>query len=326
MMNNKVLAAVKRYDMLKENDRVLIGLSGGADSCSLLYVMLGLKDSYSLDIRACHINHKLRGSESDSDELFVRRLCDRLCVPLDVFSLDIAAAAKKHESTEETARKLRYERFSELCGKYGAKLATAHTASDNAETVLMNIIRGTGTKGLAGIPPIRDDIIRPLIFCTREDILSYCAEKGIEYVTDSTNLKDDYTRNRIRHNLIPELERFNPSFLGAVTRMTVSVREDNAFLDEYAVNERKKCERAGKLDSRALDSLALPVKSRIIASVLKENGIEPSTLRIEQCLDIIKKGAGKVNICMNRFALVRKKLFFIDIQEQHYRHKQGFSG
>ena len=320
-MNNKVLSAIKRYDMLKEHDRVIIGLSGGADSCSLLYVMLELKDSFDLDIRACHINHNLRGSESDGDELFVRRLCEKLSVPLDVFSLDIKAASKKHESTEETARKLRYEHFSELCGRYGAKLATAHTASDNAETVLMNIIRGTGTKGLAGIPPVRDNIIRPLIFCSRGDIISYCAEKNIEYVTHSTNLKDDYTRNRIRHSIIPELEKFNPSFLNAVTRMTVSVRDDNAFLDGYAARERSSCERNGKLDSGALNSLPLPIKSRIIADVLKENGIEPSTLRIEQCLEIIEKGMGKVNICKNRFALVRKKLFFINTEEQLYRPK-----
>ena len=319
-METKVRYAIEKYGMLKEGDTAVVGLSGGADSCALLLALLALKDSLGINIEACHINHNLRGEESDGDELFVRTLCAERGVPLTVFSIDVRGAAQKHESTEETARKLRYEKFAEMC-RNGSKLATAHTASDNAETVLMNMIRGTGTKGLAGIPPVRDMFIRPVIFCTREDTEEYCRQNGIEFVTDSSNLSDDYTRNRIRHKLIPLLEEFNPSFIAAVTRMTEAVGDDSAFLDEYSEQAAQKCVLKNGYDSRKLKELAPAILFRIIARELKDNGVEPTRLRVGQCSHIIEKGMGKVNLCKNKFALVRKKIFYVDTQIQHYRER-----
>ena len=319
-MKNRVIETVKRYDMLKSGDTAVVGLSGGADSCALLLVLLDIKDELGLEIRACHINHNLRGSESDGDESFVRELCKERGVELTVFSIDVRGAAQKHESLEETARRLRYEKFEELC-EDGAKLATAHTANDNAETVLMNMIRGTGTKGLAGIPPVRGKFIRPLIACTREETEAYCAGKGVRFVTDSSNKSDDYTRNRIRHKVIPLLSEFNPSFISAVTRMTQAVGEDSAFLDSYSRGCAEECACGKGYDSRKLRELPDAVRFRIIAGELRRNGVEPTKLRVEQCTEIIGRGMGKVNLCLNRFAYVRRKVFFVGEEIQHYRDK-----
>ena len=317
-MENKIAAAVQRYDMFAPGDRVTVGLSGGADSCALLLGLLALKDRFGITVSACHINHCLRGEESDGDERFVRELCESREVPLEVFRVDVRSAAVKHESLEETARRLRYGCFDGITAG-GSKIATAHTANDSAETVLMNMIRGTGTKGLAGIPPVRDMFVRPLIFCTREDTEEYCRQNGINFVTDSSNLSDDYTRNRIRHKVLPLLSEFNPSVIAALSRMTEAVGDDAAFLDAYAAECAEKCVFGAGYDSRKLKELPNAVKARIIAAELKKNGVEPTKLRIDQCAEIIGKGMGKVNLCKDRFALVRKKVFFVKTEIQNYR-------
>lgn len=319
-MESKIIAAAERYDMFTPGDRVTVGLSGGADSCALLLGLLALKDRFGITVSACHINHSLRGEESDGDERFVRELCESRGVSLEVFRVDVRGAAVKHESLEETARRLRYGCFDSITSG-GSKLATAHTANDSAETVIMNMIRGTGTKGLAGIPPVRDMFVRPLILCTREDTEEYCRANGIKFVTDSTNLCDDYTRNRIRHKVLPLLSEFNPSVIAALSRMTEAVGEDAAFLDAYAAECAGKCVYGAGYDSRKLKELPGAVKSRIIASELKKNGVEPSKLRIDQCSEIIEKGMGKVNLCKNKFALVRKKVFFVKTEIQNYRQR-----
>lgn len=317
-MDNNIKEYITRCGMLKSGDSVVVGLSGGADSCALLLVLLSLRDEFSLNIQACHINHNLRGEESDGDEAFVRSLCERLGVPLRVFSIDVKGAARKHESTEETARKLRYECFGEMC-LGGAKLATAHTASDNAETVLMNLIRGTGTKGLGGIPPVRGKIIRPLLCLTRGDTERICRENGVDFVTDSSNISDDYTRNRIRHNVIPLLEEFNPSFTAASARMTEAVGSDIDFLEKCADEQKALCFDGSTYDSRKLSEMHEAIRFRIIAGALRDMNIEPSMLRVRQCEEIIARGYGKVNLCRDRFALVRKKRFFIIEEKQNYR-------
>lgn len=319
-MDNKIRETISRYNMLDKGDTVVVGLSGGADSVALLHILLSFREEYGLTVTACHINHNLRGAESDSDEEFVKNLCQRLNVPLERVSINVKDNSSPHESLEETARKLRYKEFERICKQNNAKLATAHTASDNAETVLINMLRGTGTKGLSGIPPLRDYIIRPLIRCSREEIEEYCQKNGLSFVTDSSNLTDDYTRNKIRHNIIPLLKEINPSFIGAVARMTAIVGEDTDFLENCAEERAREYLTDGKYDSKALKTLPRAIKCRIIASALKEKGVEPSTLRISQCEEIIEKGMGKVNLCKNRFAYVRKKKFYIAEEIQNYRN------
>ena len=318
-MKTRVAEALKKYGMLEACRNVTVGLSGGADSCALLGVLRELSGELDMSLSACHINHSLRGAESDRDEAFARSLCERLGVPIEVYRVDVRASAGKHESIEEAARRLRYGCFGEARGKFGSVIATAHTAGDSAETVLMNLLRGTGTKGLAGIPPVRDGIIRPLILCTREQTENYCRTHGIDYVTDSTNLEDDCTRNRIRHKVIPLLEEFNPSFIAAVSRMTEAVSDDESFLAECAARCAQECRTEGGYDSRRLGELHPAVLFRVIAAELRANGVEPSRLRVSQCTELIRRGMGRVNLCRDKFACVRKKVFFIRTEFQQYK-------
>ncbi len=320
-MKIRVTEALTSFGMLEACRSVTVGLSGGADSCALLGTLYSLREELGIELSACHINHSLRGAESDRDEMFARELCDKLGVPAEVYRIDVRSAVGKHESIEQAARRLRYECFEKARERFGSVIATAHTANDNAETVLMNMIRGTGTKGLAGIPPVRDGMIRPLILCTREQTEDYCRKNGIEYVTDSTNLEDDCTRNRIRHNVLPLLKEFNPSFIAAVSRMTRAVGEDEDFMAQYAAEYAEKARTEGGYDSRRLKELHPAVRFRIIAAVLKENGIEPSALRISQCEELIFRGMGRVNLCKDRFAYVRKKVFFVKTEYQEYKNR-----
>lgn len=318
-MVSKIKETIARYDMLEKDDVVIVAVSGGADSIALLHAVYSLKQELGITVHACHVNHNLRGGESKRDEQFVRDFCDSRKIPVTFYSIDIKA--DKHESIEERARKMRYECFEKLCSEHDAKLATAHTASDNAETVFLNILRGTGTKGLCGIPPVRGNIIRPLIRCTREDIENYCTENRLEYVTDSSNLSDDYTRNKLRHRLIPLLQEFNPSLFEAVSRMTSAVYDDNALLEQISSEAKENARTDDGYSCEKLTELERTVLCRVVSSVLSDNGIEPSALRINECVQIILEKKGKINLCRNRFAVVRKKVFRITYEEQQFRHK-----
>lgn len=320
-MESKVIDTVKRYNMLSEGDNVIVAVSGGADSIALLSSLFRLREKLGITVYACHINHNLRDEESLRDENFVRSFCEERNIPLRVYSIDVKSNVQKHEGIEERARKMRYSCFEELCREKNAKLATAHTASDNAETVFINILRGTGTKGLCGIPPIRGNIIRPLIRCTREDIERFCRENELGYVTDSSNLSDDYTRNKLRHHLIPLLKEFNPSLFEGISRMTSAVYDDNAYLEQVSQKAKVECAVENGYSALILCELERPILSRVISSVLSDNGIEPSALRINECTEIIMKKQGKINLCRNKFAVVRKKVFRIEYEEQKYRHK-----
>ncbi len=314
-MENKAIETIRRYRMIERGDRVVVGVSGGADSMALLHFLHTRREDLGITVAACHVNHHLRGEESERDEQFVRSFCSDHQIPLTVYGLDLPAVQKKHESTEECARRERYRCF----GGQEGKIATAHTASDNAETVLLNLLRGTGTKGLCGIPPVRGEIIRPLLRCTREDTEDYCEKNGIGYVTDSTNLSESYTRNRIRKNLLPMLKEFNPSLIEGLSRMTESVYEDNAFLEKTAFAAQERCETENGFSCSLLNGLEPAILSRVISMLLTENGIEPSHLRITECIRIIRIGKGKINLCRDRFALIRKGNFLIQTSVQNYR-------
>lgn len=225
----KAAALIAREHMLGEGARVLAAVSGGADSVALLLSLLEL----GYPAAAFHLNHCLRGAESDRDEQFVRALCERLHVPLLCERAEVRAYAGEQKlGLEEAARRLRYDALSRARAALGCTaIATAHTADDNLETMLFHLARGTGGKGLSGIPPVRrDGVIRPLLACTRAEIEDYLAEKGESYVTDSTNLTDDYTRNRIRHEIVPVLRRINPAVGDAALRLAGLLRSDEQRL------------------------------------------------------------------------------------------------
>ena len=174
---DNIRSALAEYKMIETGDAVVAALSGGADSVSLLHALTELSGELGITVSACHVNHHLRGEEADADMHFCESLCDRLGVELRVLEADVASMQQKHESLEECARRVRYDFFAEV--SEGKKLATAHNSNDCAETVLLNLMRGTGLKGLCGVPPVRGNIIRPLIFCTRENVEEYCRSRGL---------------------------------------------------------------------------------------------------------------------------------------------------
>ena len=279
---------------MSRGGEVLVAVSGGADSVALLTSLCEIRDRMELKISAIHVNHNLRGEESDRDERFVVSLCEKLHVPLVVESVDILSLCKKTgESTELCARKVRYNLFAKHAKEF---IATAHTADDNAETVIYNLCRGTGIKGICGIPPVRDNIVRPLIDCTRQDILNYLHAIGQEYVTDSTNLGDEYTRNKIRHNIIPELLKINPSFPVAVRRASASAREDSEFIeteakqivDDYMFSD------GGELQLRlSVSGVPSALRKRIVCEYVGRIANE-ITLDSEHLSDIEKVISGKM--------------------------------
>jgi len=257
-LTEKLLAALADYNMLGEEGKghgVLIALSGGADSVTLLNSMHRLSKKWGFPIVAAHVNHMLRGEESDRDELFCRELCKKESIPLEVLKTDAAKFAEGlGKGVEEAARELRYGFFAEVMKKYPRldRIATAHTASDNAETVLFNLSRGGGIRGLCGIPPVRDNIIRPLIYASRGDILDYCKSNSLGFVTDSTNTDVTYSRNLIRAEVVPKLSALFGDIAQPVSRTSRILRQDAEYIDIMAEKEY-----ADALTDRGLSTDAL---------------------------------------------------------------------
>ena len=242
-----VISTLKRYEMLPANTAVLVGFSGGADSVTLLSVLQelsgGFGDVPAFPLYACHVHHGIRGAEADRDEQFCRTFCEERGIPFTALHADVPKlAAESGESLETCGRKVRYGFFEEVSDRIlrqhpdlsGVRVATAHTASDNAETVLFHLARGTGLAGLAGIPPVRDSVIRPLIELGREDIEAYCEDRGLPYMIDSTNDDVSYTRNRIRHEVLPALEEVCHGATGHIAKTAAKLQRDAECFDELA--------------------------------------------------------------------------------------------
>lgn len=260
-MTDKVLAFCREQGLLPPGSEVACAVSGGADSMALLRCLLELREPLGLRLSAVHFNHRLRGAESDGDEDFVRDFCRRWDVPLTVGSGDAAEAARKMGQTlEEAARELRYACFAAQPGL----VATAHTADDNAETVLMNLVRGTGLRGLAGIPVCRGRIIRPLLCVTREEVLAYLHTTGTPWREDASNAGDDYRRNRIRHSVIPALRAENPALSRTILGESLRLRAEDAYLDALAAEAAEGAKRDGGWDCAALRAMPEVLLRRVL--------------------------------------------------------------
>ncbi len=240
----KVLNAIEDYSMLIDTRKIVVGLSGGADSVCLLHILNSLKNQYEFDLVGAHINHGIRGDEALRDAEFARDFCETLGIEFKLHNIDcIKLSRESGESVEVCGRNERYSFFYSLAN-HDVKIATAHNANDNAETVLFNIARGSTVKGGGGIPPVRGIIIRPLIYCTRKEIEGYCEENNLKFVTDSTNLSDDYTRNKIRHKVLPVLEEINSEAVSNFTyfsnnsrQVTEHIQKEALHLVDYARND-----------------------------------------------------------------------------------------
>ena len=301
-MLKSFLNTLNKYKMLTNGDCVIVGLSGGADSVLLLTLLVELREEYSLRITAAHINHGIRGEESDSDEEFARSYSRSLGVDFLSFHEDVPKAAEASGLSLETAgRDIRYNCFNKAMKSRGAnKIAVAHNRNDNAETVLMNICRGTGLPGLCGIPPVRGPIIRPLIETGRAEIESYLSERHIPYCTDSTNFSDNITRNRVRIKLIPEIESvFGVDLCERLSSLSklCSVDEDyinKSAYDAYGASLLFTRQKGISLSIPALRAYHPAVRARIFRIVLSEWGLKDITAyHIQAALSLIEAQSGK---------------------------------
>ena len=320
-MKNKAYQAVKKYNMLSQNDTVVVGLSGGADSTALLHFLLSIKEEFNLKIIACHINHMLRGDEADSDENFVRKLCSENSVELRVLKIDVQKEALKRKiGTEECGRQIRYDFFEKTAAEFNAKIATAHTASDNAETVIFNMTRGCGLKGLCGIPPVRENIIRPLIETTRSEIEEYCHSNGYDYVTDSTNLERDYTRNKIRLDVIPVLKNINPSFESTIAKMSTQMRQNEKFITDCAEKALADAETPSGYRTDILSQLDDTILSAALNLMVKKHNIIPELKHIELIKKIVYNN-GAVNIKNDITAVSKQGFLRIITSVKHHENE-----
>ena len=273
-MKKKVLEFIRKNKLVKKGNSVVLGVSGGADSICMLKLLSDLQKRLGISLYVLHINHMIRGEEADQDAAFVKKICTKFKVPHRVINVDVPALAEREGlSEEEAGRYVRYDEFSKYAYEVGAtKIAVAHNSNDNAETVLMNLARGTGIKGLGGIPPKREmedangnvvEVIRPILCLSRKEIEDYLKENEIEYRNDSTNDSTDYTRNKIRLEIMPLLENINDNAMQNITNASNELADTSDYIEKDVdeAYEEFVTEEDGKLflsdESFAIDPIVL---------------------------------------------------------------------
>ncbi len=306
-MNHKVLQTVYKQNLIQKNDKVVVGVSGGADSMALLCFLYQNRVKLGIEVAACHINHMLRAQQSVRDESVVEAYCKALCIPFFVTHVDIASLAKERKiSVEECGRQERYRFFEKTARQFGAnKIATAHTLNDRAETTLLNLIRGTGAKGLISIQPMRGNIIRPLLFTTRQEVESYCGRFGIPFVTDSSNLQENYTRNKIRHNILPVMQQINPNVLQSVLRLQNTLQEDEEYLQACAQNALLSAKCPQGWDCAQLAGLPPSILKRALKALVLQYNAPYDQKRLDLLQNIVRRQSGGVQICRDLWFLVQ---------------------
>lgn len=328
MLEEKVLETINKYHLIEKNDHIVLGVSGGPDSTCLFHIFLELQKQIKFTFVVCHINHKIR-EEADEDEQYVENMCKIHNIPFFVKREEIIDIAKKQKiGTEEMGRKIRYEFFNEILKQQNAnKIATAHTKNDLAETVLMNLLRGTGLSGLKGIEPKRENkYIRPLIECEKQEIDEYCKEKRLEPKIDKTNFENLYTRNKIRNKLIPYIkEEFNPNIIESLARMAEIISNEDKYIENITqkyYNELfiDSSEAEIILDLKKFNNLDLVIKNRIVLYTIttlfnSSAGIEKK--HIEDIIKLCGNNIGNKYLIPNKkikILIKNRKIFFIKNQ------------
>lgn len=299
-MDKKALRTIEDFQLINKGDKVVIGLSGGPDSMALFYILKNLRNKLDFDLVAGHVNHGVRGEEALRDQEFVREVCKREGIEFFLEEIDMVKMARKWGiSPEEAGRKLRYGFFRRLLKGSKGKIAVAHNLNDQAETLLMRFIRGTGLDGLGGMEYRTGDIIRPILNCSREEIEDFIDRNKIETVLDHTNLIPIYTRNKIRLDLIPYLEEnFNPNIINSLWRTSNLAREDRDFLNSYAqgrldlIRLRQDKGRI-EINKDSFNKEDRAIRKRIIRLAIEDvkgdlQGI--GQVHIDQVLDLFSKG------------------------------------
>lgn len=300
-IKNKVLNYIKEQSLISFGDSLICAVSGGADSVCMLDILVSLKDEFSLTLYVAHLNHNLRGPEAKNDELFVQKISKKYALPFYAKSVNIKELSKKLKvSCEEAGRIARYNFFDELKEKLGVnKVCTAHNKNDNIETVLMRILRGTDITGLSGISPFNDNnVIRPVLCLSRSEIEEYLHCKGLDFVTDSTNAENDFTRNKIRNVLIPSITKdYNDGFIDTFSSNIAMFKEADSFIEE---NVKNKFSQLVKMEHYGLkvSTISLLKENKYIAKrIIKKAVFSISKLNITNNLcNIIYNSLSKDNI------------------------------
>ncbi len=286
MLHEKLLKTIQKYNLIQKQDKIVIGVSGGPDSMCLLDSLYCLKEKLGIEIVVAHVNHMIR-KEAEEETAYVKKYCNKHDIPCYIKKVEVIALAKEQKlGTEEMGRKIRYDFFIEVAKKAGAnKIATAHNANDNAETVFMNILRGSGISGLKGIELKRNlqglELIRPLRECTRNEIEQYCKEQKLNPKIDSSNLENDYTRNKIRNIVIPYLQKeFNPNIIKGLNRLSDLALEEEEYFSEIVVKQ--------------YESLKIGENEKEIILNLKEFNLLPKVIKEKLLLYTINKKAGSI--------------------------------
>ena len=293
---SSALCAIEDYHMLERiKDGVLVGLSGGADSVMLLLLLLKIRsDICDFPIAAIHINHMIRGSEATRDEEFSRSLCDTLGVNFQSLAINVPQLASQNGmSIEEAARNARYSAFFDIINQDDciSTIAVAHNATDNLETVIFNMMRGTGLSGIAGIPPVRDNIVRPLIYSSKQTITAALDEAEIDYVIDSTNNDIQYTRNYIRHEIIPRLSALNDDPATMAARMCKNLRDDNEYINAVTDRFLEENFKDGYIPADALSNISKAIFSRVLLKMVSQHcDAKPEKTHIDAIYALVAGG------------------------------------
>jgi tRNA(Ile)-lysidine synthase len=330
VLKEKVLETIKKYNLIQNGDKIVVGVSGGPDSICLINILKEIKNEEKIkfELIVCHINHMIR-EEAKDDEDFVKSYCEKNQIPFFAKHAEVIEIAKNEKiGTEEAGRKVRYEFFNEILNKTNAnKIATAHTKNDNAETVLMNIIRGSSTAGLKGITAIRDGMyIKPLIEISREEIEKYCEENKLNPRHDKTNDENIYTRNKVRNILIPLIkEEFNPNIIETIDRLSNLAEKENEYFkkitkDIYEKLLIKEEKQEIILNLKGFNKQEEVIKSRIILYTIKRingsnNGI--SKVHIDDIIKLCENNIGNKYLTPNKNIKIlvnRGKMYFFVTQ------------
>ena len=338
MMENKVLNYIKENKMIKAGETVVVGVSGGADSVCLLHMLLKHKETLGIKLLVVHVHHGIRGESADRDASFVEELCGRFNLPFFLYKYNIPEFAKKEGmSTEEAGRYARYEAFDKCLKENGVedmgKIAVAHNKDDSAETVLLNLFRGAGIKGLKGIVPLRDRIIRPVLCLDRGEIERYLQENNLEYITDETNLTEEYTRNKIRLNILPLIKSdINEKAVEHIenTAMNLGLIDDYMECQCKLEYDRLVEERAdGLFISKGFAELHKAMQGQLIKNCLykvAKKRKDISTVHISSVVDLFHMEVGKcVNLPYKMIAKRQYEGVDIYIQKKYDNKKRDLT-
>lgn len=290
---------IEENNLIEKGDSIVSAVSGGSDSVFMLEMLLAIKDDYDLKIIVSHVNHGLRGAEAQRDEDFVKKLAEKNGLIYEVEHIDMAGYAKEHSLTcEEAGRKLRYLFFEEIKEKYKAdKVAIAHNENDVAETMFLNIFRGTGLDGLESIPLRRDFYIRPILCFEKSEILDFLKENNIHYVDDSTNFTNDYKRNMIRNEIIPFIKKnFNENIVSSMSRLASIAKENNLYLEDIINDKYINTVKSNSIDREGFNELGHYEKTLVLRKFLRENLNYLNNIskdNIEDMINLIKLDSGK---------------------------------